>query len=533
DVARGATEGAIAYLLRAVAEPPAPEDLPLLLLDLGRLESMVDGPAAAQHLGTAYRLLTDPVHRADAAIMLARTAVFVGGRGDAARIATAALADLEGYDAPGLADRRQHLVALARVGAYMHGLVDDFDTAGPPVPPVDGVGPGARALSAELAWEELCRGTDRARAAELARFAVADRTLQEADPGLLWVVAAIVLEMTGTDTTAFWEDELGHAYRTGGLFTALAVHLWLGYVQWHQGDLRESLQSMAHCTEQNEQWGADHVGQPYTDAFMVSMLLDRGDVPAAREMLELARDRPRVGEGVRLYGEVEAAVLRAEGDPAGALRVLDSVRDAMAVVANPAWRPWRSRRAEALAALGRREEAVALVTEELAAARRWGAPAVVGRALRVLGEVARDADALREAAEELGRSSRRFELARARLALGRLLAEQAGPLGEEAREALLEAVALADTCAADGLRRDAVAVLERAGVAVPSLPPERVRLTAAETRIATMAVDGLPQTEIAQALFITCSTVQTIVESVSARLGAGTLDELRSALARL
>ncbi|MGZ6804899.1 MAG: ATP-binding protein, partial [Nocardioidaceae bacterium] len=47
DVARGATEGAIAYLLRAVAEPPAPEDLPLLLLDLGRLESMVDGPAAA------------------------------------------------------------------------------------------------------------------------------------------------------------------------------------------------------------------------------------------------------------------------------------------------------------------------------------------------------------------------------------------------------------------------------------------------------------------------------------------------------
>jgi len=271
---------------------------------------------------------------------------------------------------------------------------------------------------------------------------------------------------------------------------------------------------------------------------MVCMLLDRGDVTAAREMLELARSRPRLGEGVRLFHEAEAAVLLAEGDPVGALAALDAVRDAMSVVANPAWRPWRTRRAVVLAALGRRDEAVTLAREELTDARAWGAPGLVGRTLRVLGQLAGDADALREAAVELRASGRRFELARARLALGRLLADRTGPgprcpLPDEAREALLEAVALAETCAAYGLRAEAAALLGRFGVDVPSGPPDRAWLTSAELRIATMAVDGIPQSRIAQALFVTCSTVQTVVESVSARLGAGSLDELREALARL
>ena len=74
----------------------------------------------------------------------------------------------------------------------------------------------------------------------LAHFALEGRSLIKADPGLLWVVAAIVLGFCGENTRPFWENEQVEAYRTGGLFGALSVHLWLGYVLWQFGDLREA-----------------------------------------------------------------------------------------------------------------------------------------------------------------------------------------------------------------------------------------------------------------------------------------------------
>ena len=242
--ARGSTDSATAYLRRALLEPPAADDRPDLLMELGRLEAVVDGVSAIEHLTAAYRTHPDPTRRAEAAIMLARTAVFASDRGDATRIAHAALQDLT----PDLVDERQALAGLERISAYMHGLTDH--DAGP-APEVVGTGAGARALAAALAWEELCRGEDRERAVDLARFALEQRILQDADPGLLWVVAAMVLGMSGEDTTGFWDYELQHAYRTGGLFAALAVHLWVGYVQWQHGDLprRPAVDGAVHRAE--------------------------------------------------------------------------------------------------------------------------------------------------------------------------------------------------------------------------------------------------------------------------------------------
>ena len=66
----------------------------------------------------------------------------------------------------------------------------------------------------------------------------------------------------------------------------------------------------------------------------------------------------------------------------GVLDTLDAVHDP---IRNPVWRPWRSLRAQALAGLGRRDEAVALLEEELALARAWGARSTIGRTLRMLG----------------------------------------------------------------------------------------------------------------------------------------------------
>jgi ATP/maltotriose-dependent transcriptional regulator MalT len=317
------------------------------------------------------------------------------------------------------------------------------------------------------------------------------------------------------------------------------VHLWLGYVQWQHGDLPDALQSMAQCTEQNELWGSNYaIGQTYADAFMVCMLLDRGSVEEARHVFELAHDGLRIGDGARLFVEARAKVEHVSGDHARALASLESIADEMTVMQNPVWRPWRSMRARVLAALGRHEEAVGLVEEELVLARRWGTPALVGKTLLVLGDLLdgspddrrRATTFVEEAVALLETTANRLDLARGLALLGERTADDDQ---ERARELLGRALDLAETCAADSLRARVAGRLTGLGVDVPAVPRIRVTLTASERRIAGLAADGVAFPEIAQSLFVTTRTVTTIVSAVSERLGVSSPAELHAALDRL
>ena len=71
---------------------------------------------------------------------------------------------------------------------------------------------------------------------------------------------------------------------------------------------------------------------------------------------------------------------------------------------NPAEVGWRSVAAKCLLALGEPERAHALATEELAYARRWGAPRVIGQALRLQGQATRGRGGHRAAARGGGRA---------------------------------------------------------------------------------------------------------------------------------
>jgi DNA-binding SARP family transcriptional activator/tetratricopeptide (TPR) repeat protein/DNA-binding CsgD family transcriptional regulator len=514
---RGALPSAVAYLARALEEPPAPERRADLLLDLGWYEAFGDGPAAVEHLRAAYADLTDETRRQSAATTLARLLVFAGGRGEAAEFARRAASELPTE----AADVRQGLLALERISRYMHGL-DRQTWSDEAEPPISGDGPGALMLAAQVAWDITIAGGNRERAAELARFALRDGKLQRVDNGLLSIVAAVVLELADENIGSFWDDALADAHARGSMFAALAAHLWRGYHLWRAGDLREAEQSLLASMEQAEQWGNPTVGVPYGEAYTVGVLLDRGDIAGARRFVDNAPVRLRLGDGLRLFRESIARLLMAEGKPEEALAELDAIRDMQRGVVNPVWRPWRSLRAEALASLGRLNEAIELVRAELPLARTWGAPRLTGRTVWLLGELLERAGLdgraeIREAVTLLAPTAARVDYARALLSLARLT-----PDGDR-DPVLFEALDLAENSGADGLRAAIAAALRDAGHHVAAEPSGAVTLTTTERRIAEMVDGGADIRQIAQTLFLTPHTVEITLESVRNRV-ASSLD---------
>jgi tetratricopeptide (TPR) repeat protein len=522
---RGAADAAKTYLQRAMAEPPRAEDRAPLLVELGRLAELTDGPAAVTSLKAAYATLIDSDLRTEVAVMLARTLVFAGQPGEATEFARAAAAALpDDQD-----DARQGLQALERIGGYMHGLPAEQWLVG--APEARGDGPGARALAATLSWEELIVTGDRAKALRLARFAVEDGHLQRADAGLLWVVATFVQEMCDESSGDFWERTLAESYARGSLFSALSVHLWRGHMLWHQGNLREALQSVHTSIDQSRAWGNPTVGVPYGQAFVMGILLEQGELAQARRIADPVLDQPRFGDGARLFDENYARLLAAEGRLEEALERLDRTETLMTVVTNPVWRPWRTYRAPILHRLGRTDEARELMTEEVRLARQWGAPSVLGRTLRVAGELGGPgaAEMLREALELLGPSVARFELACAELAVARVSTDPA-----ERDSLLRSALQRSLECGSPGLYRDVAAELVADGSSGDDVPPDPAAVftpTRTERRIISAVARGYTHREIAEALFLTPGRVERTLAEARRGLGAANDEELAQLVA--
>jgi DNA-binding SARP family transcriptional activator/DNA-binding CsgD family transcriptional regulator len=511
-MARGAADAAATMLRRALHEPVPPEDRPTLLVELGGVETLVDGPAAVEHLSEAYDVLADPRERARLAMTIARTHVFVSPPGVATAFAHDAVAALPAE----LEDERQGLTALHRITGFLHGLPEDGYRAGP-VPEVSGDGDGARMLAAALCYELLRDVVDRDRAVRLARFALSGDRLLAVDTGLLWIVAANVLLLADEDLGDFWDRALARAHATGGLFAVLSVNLWRGFNQWRHGQLDDALQSLTDATEQQRMWGLSDATATYAAAFTVGVLVDRGELAEAEAVLAEAARLPWVGEGGRLTRESAARLLLAQGRPEAALVELTAPA-AYPEVRNPVWAPWRGLKARAMAATGRLEHALALADEEVELLRRWGAPSSLGVSLRLRGELrgpAGTAD-LREAVDLLAGTRAALEAARARVALARAPDVADG----EAVPLLRSALGAARACGARGVEAEAGLALERRGQPgadhhgdVPTGLSSR--LSSRQRRVAELAAAGLDANEVAQRLFLTPGTVRALLESTT------------------
>jgi ATP/maltotriose-dependent transcriptional regulator MalT len=197
-------------------------------------------------------------------------------------------------------------------------------------------------------------------------------------------------------------------------------------------------------------------------------------------------------------------------------------------IVNPAFSPWRSAAAIALARLGESAHALELATREVALARRYGAARPIGRALRAAGIVTGGAAGvalLDESAATLRGSPALLDRAESLVALGAAL-RRAGER-TRARAALSEGLELAVRCGAAPL----VARAREELIAAGSRPRAVLRrgadaLTPSERRVAAMAASGLSNPEIAQRLFITRATVESHLHAAYRKLGIRSRREL-------
>ena len=144
-----APDSAVAYLTRALEEPPTPERRGQILLDLGISGTNTYAPLALEHLGEAYELLEDPRKRAIAAWLLSRTLIFAGSPDAAAAFAQRALAELP----PELHDERNALEAVELISVYFGADAEDaLERSRHRRQEPFGDGPGAKMLQATVAF---------------------------------------------------------------------------------------------------------------------------------------------------------------------------------------------------------------------------------------------------------------------------------------------------------------------------------------------------------------------------------------------
>jgi DNA-binding CsgD family transcriptional regulator len=193
---------------------------------------------------------------------------------------------------------------------------------------------------------------------------------------------------------------------------------------------------------------------------------------------------------------------------------------------------WKAFAAPALASVGRTETAMRLAREQLATARRNGAPRGLGLSLRLAAAVAGEERLalLQEAVAVLEDSPARLELAHALTDLGAALS--GAQRRREGRDALRRAIELADDCGA-------LVLGERARAELQAGPGRRARievtgpraLTAAEWRVCRQAAEGHTNREVAQALFVTEKTVERHLSSAYHKLGIRSRFQLSAAIA--
>jgi DNA-binding CsgD family transcriptional regulator len=532
---RGAPQTAARYLERALSEPATAADRRDLLLELGVAESHAALPPAADHLGEALRLSSDPGGRARVAHELAGLYNLLGRFGESVTVLEAAIDELGEADWElrfGL-EAEAAVLAIAHVGARRR-LAHRMAAWRAMAPMLAGA-PGGAPLLAVIARE--LADTD-GMAGEVAGYAerafAGGRLLTREGPVLSVGASALVIADRCVAAETMLDAAISAARSRGSIQALRAALAARAFARNRRGQIAEAEADARLTLELSADEPSDPV-RPLRLAFLADALIEQGKIAEAERLVndaELARHDPDSAM-VQPLADTHARLLLLRGRHREALAVLKAqLRWQRAWGAhNPGWTSTRSLAARAHYALDEPDQARALAAQDLDAARTFGAPRAIGIALRTIALVhdGPRLDDLRASAEVLEDSEAALELARTLVELGAALRRGGGR--RDARDPLQRGLQLAHDCGAAPLAERARAELLAAG-ARPRRPRTvgRDALTPSERRVAAMAKDGLANREIAQVLFLSPKTVEMHLGSTYRKLGISSRRQLPRAL---
>ncbi len=418
-ITRGAPEAAVAYLRRALDEPPSAAERLDVLYELGEAELNTNPTDALEHLSRAVEDLEVAARRPDIALAYERAVNLLGRHGDANDVLLALSDSARDLD-PDLYRRLEgRLIIWAGFDPALYAAAIERLDAIDERQLVAGIGAGV--LLAAWAIVEARRGHSRARAVEFAERALGTGAFEEAGERLNIVNALFALSLAGEvdEAEQTYSVLISSMQKQGDLFSLAAFQLFRGHLRSERGELllaEEDLRPLDLTA-----FHASPDFQAYRAGFLAEVLLERGEIEEAEALVA----RPIPGNsGFRIHLLETSARVRLEtGRTELALAALIEARNiaAAAGTENPAFVAWRSLSALALQRLGRQEEARELAREEIELSRRWGAPRTVGVSLRAAGLVEGGPvgeQLLWEAVDVLEGSPARLEHARAMVDLG-------------------------------------------------------------------------------------------------------------------
>ncbi len=407
--------------------------------------------------------------------------------------------------------------------------------AGQSVPPkrsqrrlASGAGVGAKMVAAVASRQWAYGGGSADECARLALDALQGGDLIKADTVFLSVTAILTLVRADRpEADEAWDAFLQESRARGSLAAKAGSSLWRGYAFLRRGELDDAEASLQNSLEEYRLWGSGAAPRVHHAAFLSAVRRERGDLEGARRALEAVQVPGDASDAARYWLDGLLELLLAEERFDEAIIVAEDLERRPGLLSNPVDTPTLSHRALAAYHLGHHEQGLTLAAESLELARRWGAPGTLARALRILGTLEREdgLEYLGEAVEVSAGSVARLEHAKALVALGAALRRSRRPT--DAREPLRRGLELADALGAERLVAQARHELLAAGARPRTKAltgPDA--LTPAERRVAGRAAAGQTNRAIAEALFVTTTTVEFHLRNAYRKLGVPSRREL-------
>ncbi len=521
---RGAPDAAVRWLSRALAEGVSPVPA-ALLRDLGGAEWLAGDPASAlEHLRAAATPIgetaDDPAVRAEIALLEARVRASVADVVGAGAAIDAVLADRDRLPAATV------LRLEAEAATYQLLNQVDADVVADRLTPLAGSAgdtvPGLF-IQCSLAATRLLKGSA-AEAVAFARRGLADDRLFDEGAGasfpLMAALTAFSLAEDQEEAGRVFDRALHHAWNRGATAAFSYVCGTAAIGAWTCGDLARCEQMARDALDPGFPAGYAH---PILSAYLALALMEQGDLDgAARVLDDTGLDRGVLSASQSIHVAYATGRLRhLQGRPDTALEVLHVQGDPGQAENHLPHPPWRLEAASCLLDLGDPTQAALLVQEHGVHAERWGTTAALGTTRRLealtVGGEARLAG-LAAADALLAASPARLDRAYCQLDLG--VAQRAAGRTQEARDALRAAYDGAGRCGSAILTERARTELLAAGAR-----PRRQQmsgmaaLTASERRVCELAAGGLTNSQIAQRLFVTRSTVEKHLGHAYDKLG--------------